>query len=103
MALIFFQEYECFLIYMRKQPIGFLLNIIFQFFCLQDSYYGYVDKFKDYMRLLTALFKMILRQATGVPSGIHGHYLKYRIEAVTLKESITGERNNEAHFNEIGK
>jgi len=69
----------------------------------QDSYYGFADQFEDYKRCITSLCKMILRQATGFPSGVHGHYLKYRIEAVTLKESTTGERSNEARFGQVGR
>ncbi|CAD6209732.1 GSCOCG00010820001-RA-CDS [Cotesia congregata] len=62
------------------------------------------DKFKRWWYYFNTLSSMILTQATGVPTGNHGLFHRYGIEAITLEGfERTHERGNEANFNQLGR
>ena len=43
------------------------------------------DEWKGYKRSLTTLLKMAIKQATGVPTGNHGLFHRFGIEALTIE------------------
>ena len=52
---------------------------------LHDEIVPYTDNMtKNYMNSLRRMLYMMKYQAAGTPSGNHGLYLKYKIDAITL-------------------
>eukprot|EP00794_Sanderia_malayensis_P019024 gene19024-20937_t len=68
----------------------------------QDSYFSHADAFENYLQCLKTLVRMMLFHATGYSTGSHGLYLKYRIEAITLKATDNGEGYYIA-FHQLGR
>merc|ERR550517_881752 len=62
------------------------------------------DSYKGYMRSLKTLLAMMASQATGVPSGNHGLYHRFSIEAITL-EGVTSRNRKRppADFHVLGR
>ncbi|XP_065065367.1 glycosylphosphatidylinositol anchor attachment 1 protein-like isoform X2 [Rhopilema esculentum] len=70
----------------------------------QDTYDNrYAHKSEEFQSCLGTLARCILRLASGYPTGEHGYYVKYRIEAVTLRNSAVEKYGKEASFNEMGR
>ncbi|XP_053596120.1 glycosylphosphatidylinositol anchor attachment 1 protein [Microplitis demolitor] len=61
------------------------------------------NKFKRWLYYFNTLSSMIVTQATGVPTGNHGLFHRYGIEAITLEGFERTDRGNEANFNQVGK
>ena len=62
------------------------------------------DSYKGYMRSLKTLMAMMASQASGVPSGNHGLYHRFSIEAITLEGITSRNRKRQpADFHTLGK
>ena len=61
------------------------------------------DSYNGYMRSLKTMLNMMVSQATGVPSGNHGLFHRFGIEAVTLKGvTVESRRRAPADFHTLG-
>ena len=62
---------------------------------------------EDYLANLQTLLRMMVTQSSGYPTGNHGMFYKYRIEAVTLHGSvdrnIMGRDTRRVDFENIGR
>jgi len=62
------------------------------------------DSYTGYMRSLKTMLNMMTSQATGVPSGNHGLYHRFGIEAVTLEGvTVKSRRRAPADFHTLGR
>ena len=62
------------------------------------------DSYKGYLRSLKTLMAMMGSQATGVPSGNHGLYHRFSIEAITLEGVTSRSRKRQpADFHTLGR
>jgi hypothetical protein len=43
------------------------------------------DEFEDYKNSFENTIRMMFRQSTGVPSSLHGFFLRHHIEALTIQ------------------
>ena len=59
----------------------------------------------EYLPSLETLIRMMAMQASGYPTGNHGMFFKYRIEAVTLqgRNKLAGSVKKEVEFESIGR
>jgi len=58
----------------------------------------------DFLANIQTVYRMMVQQASGYPTGNHGMFFKYRIEAVTLKGRNDRNINNQKiHFEQIGR
>lgn len=57
----------------------------------------------DYWRSLETLIKTMAGQVTGLPSGNHGLFYKYRIEAYTLKGVEPTNNQHSVDFESLGR
>lgn len=65
----------------------------------------YRDKYTNWLYHMTTMSQMILSQATGVPTGNHGLFHRFGIEAITLEgfEKSTGSLRTDTNFYQIGR
>jgi len=62
------------------------------------------DSYNGYMRSLKTMLNMMVSQATGVPSGNHGLFHRFGIEAVTLEGvTVRSKRRAQADFHTLGR
>ena len=62
------------------------------------------DSYKGYMKSLKTLMAMMASQATGVPSGNHGLYHRFSIEAITLEGvTIRNRKRAPGDFHTLGR
>jgi len=62
------------------------------------------DTYNGYMRSLKTMLNMMVSQATGVPSGNHGLFHRFGIEAVTLEGvTVRSKRRAPADFHTLGR
>eukprot|EP00092_Neocalanus_flemingeri_P071307 GFUD01087632.1.p1 GENE.GFUD01087632.1~~GFUD01087632.1.p1 ORF type:complete len:650 (-),score=226.04 GFUD01087632.1:40-1989(-) len=62
------------------------------------------DSYTGYMRSLKTMLNMMASQATGVPSGNHGLFHRFGIEAVTLEGvTVRSKRRAPADFHTLGR
>jgi len=62
------------------------------------------DSYNGYMRSLRTMLNMMVSQATGVPSGNHGLFHRFGIEAVTLEGvTVRSKRRAPADFHTLGR
>ena len=47
------------------------------------------DDFENYKSSFENTIKMMFRQSTGVPSSLHGFFLRHHIEALTIQGVVT--------------
>lgn len=65
-----------------------------------------MDPYKEWSRSLVTLLSMVVTQATGVPSGNHGLFHRFGIEAVTLEGVAKGNvrsSSNPTGFYQMGR
>ncbi|XP_054015278.1 glycosylphosphatidylinositol anchor attachment 1 protein [Hylaeus anthracinus] len=64
----------------------------------------YKDKFKNWWYHFNTLLMMIATQATGVPTGNHGLFHRFGIEAITLEGfEKPGQQNSDENFYQVGR
>jgi len=62
------------------------------------------DSYNGYMRSLRTMLNMMVSQATGVPSGNHGLFHRFGIEAVTLEGvTVKSRKRAPADFHTLGR
>ncbi|KAK0161101.1 hypothetical protein PV327_009614 [Microctonus hyperodae] len=61
------------------------------------------DLFKKWWYYFNTLATMMMTQATGVPTGNHGLFHRYGIEAITLEGFEKTDRGSEADYSQVGK
>ncbi|XP_015438425.1 PREDICTED: glycosylphosphatidylinositol anchor attachment 1 protein [Dufourea novaeangliae] len=64
----------------------------------------YKDKFKNWWYHFNTLIMMIATQATGIPTGNHGLFHRFGIEAITLEGfEKPGQQNSYENFYQVGR
>ncbi|EZA48989.1 hypothetical protein DMN91_011736 [Ooceraea biroi] len=64
---------------------------------------NYRDKIKSWWYHFNTLMSMIATQATGIPTGNHGLFHRFGIEAITLEGFEKSGKETEANFYQIGR
>ncbi|XP_014488374.1 PREDICTED: glycosylphosphatidylinositol anchor attachment 1 protein isoform X2 [Dinoponera quadriceps] len=64
---------------------------------------NYRDKFKSWWYYFNTLVSMIATQATGIPTGNHGLFHRFGIEAITLEGFEKFGQGSEANFYQVGR
>ncbi|XP_076663317.1 glycosylphosphatidylinositol anchor attachment 1 [Andrena cerasifolii] len=64
----------------------------------------YKDKFKNWKYHFNTLLMMIATQATGIPTGNHGLFHRFGIEAITLEGfEKSGQQSSDGNFYQVGR
>ncbi|XP_077270202.1 glycosylphosphatidylinositol anchor attachment 1 isoform X2 [Temnothorax americanus] len=64
---------------------------------------NYRDKLKSWWYHFNTLMSMVATQATGVPTGNHGLFHRFGIEAITLEGFKKSAKETEANFYQVGR
>ncbi|XP_032670206.1 glycosylphosphatidylinositol anchor attachment 1 protein [Odontomachus brunneus] len=64
---------------------------------------NYRDKFRSWWYHFNTLMSMIATQATGIPTGNHGLFHRFGIEAITLEGFEKSGQGSEANFYQVGR
>lgn len=64
---------------------------------------NYRNKLKNWWYHFNTLMSMVLTQATGVPTGNHGLFHRFGIEAITLEGFRKSGKETEANFYQVGR
>ncbi|XP_012526778.2 glycosylphosphatidylinositol anchor attachment 1 protein [Monomorium pharaonis] len=64
---------------------------------------NYRDKFKSWWYHFNTLMSMVATQATGVPTGNHGLFHRFGIEAITLEGFKKSGKETDANFYQVGR
>ncbi|XP_071581370.1 glycosylphosphatidylinositol anchor attachment 1 protein isoform X2 [Temnothorax nylanderi] len=64
---------------------------------------NYRDKLKSWWYHFNTLMSMVATQATGVPTGNHGLFHRFGIEAITLEGFKKSGKETEANFYQVGR
>ncbi|XP_071642867.1 glycosylphosphatidylinositol anchor attachment 1 protein isoform X2 [Temnothorax longispinosus] len=64
---------------------------------------NYRDKLKSWWYHFNTLMSMVATQATGIPTGNHGLFHRFGIEAITLEGFKKSAKETEANFYQVGR